>query len=102
MKASIKGLNVTVNMTVAVKGDFEIEPSQAQELAHETYKGCDIAAGVEVAVGLEEASVDVTPDEVKACLDALLESSRHELEARIRKEELRYRRDELAARKSEE
>ena len=96
MKASIKGLKVTVNMNVAVKGDFDIEPSQAQEMAHEVYKGCDIAAGVEVGVGIEEASVDITPDEVKACLDTLMEVSRTELEARLRKEELRFRRDELA------
>ena len=100
MKAAIKGLNVTVKMEVAVKGDFEIEPSQAQEMSHEVYKDCDIAAGVEVSVGLEEATVDVTPDEVKSCLDALMQTSRDELEARIRKEEMRYKRDALA-RKSE-
>ena len=101
MKAAIKGMNVTVKMSVAVKGDFEIEPSQAQELSHEVYKGCDIAAGVEVGVSLEEATIDVTPDEVKDSLHALMEASRNELEMRLRKEEMRYKRDQLAARKSE-
>ena len=96
MKTTVKGLTFNVTIGAAIKGDISIEPSQAQELSTETYKGLDASASVNVSLGLEEASADIVPEEVKGLIDAVMVSAREELELQLRKEELRFKRDELA------
>ena len=95
MKSMIKGLNVTVKMSVNFGGSYDEIPNQESELSEIHFKDADLGASVELSAGIEEATTDMTPDEFRDTVKGLLDVTRQALEQKFLDERARKEHEEL-------
>ena len=95
MKTAIKGLVFEVSMSAAFKGSMDEIPSQSQEMTETHLKDTDISGSVSLKVGLEEATADITPDEMKDLVKAVVDVAREQLEGSLHKQSMRLERDRM-------
>ena len=91
----VKGLTLDVTLMGAFKGSYDEVPSQSQEMAETHLKDSDVSASVSLKFGLEEATADITPDEMKELLKAIMDVAREQLEGSLHKQSMKLERERM-------
>ena len=95
MKTTVKGLTLEVALSGAFKGSYDEVPAQSQEMAETHIKDSDVSASVSLKFGLEEATADITPDETKELLKAIIDVAREQLEGSLHKQSMKLERERM-------
>ena len=95
MKTAIKGMTLEVALSGAFKGSYDEVPSQSQEMAETHLKDSDVSASVSLKFGIEEATADITPDEMKDLVKAVVDVAREQLEGSLHKQSMKLERERM-------